>query len=261
MTILEEIIAYKKKEVESCRELIPLHILEKERYFKRETLPLSVSLLNKDKSGIIAEFKKKSPSKGDINMHADVETVTKGYAEAGASGLSVLTDFNYFGGSIEDLQKARNVNSVPILRKEFMIDEYQVVEAKAHGADAILLIAAALDVKKTRQLAYFASSLNLEVVLELHEENELDHLNEFVHIAGVNNRNLKTFQVDLMHSIQLAEKISGDFTKISESGIKDIDDIRKLKEAGYQGFLIGESFMKETAPHVAFKKFVKTLKP
>jgi indole-3-glycerol phosphate synthase len=259
MTILEKIITYKKKEVESCREVIPVHVLEKEKYFERETLSLSNSLLNEEKSGIIAEFKKKSPSKGDINMQAGVEKVTKGYAEAGASGLSVLTDYNFFGGSIEDLRKARSVNAIPILRKEFMIDEYQVIEAKAHGADAILLIAAALEVKETRHLAAFASSLNLEVILELHEEKELDHLNEFVHIAGVNNRNLKTFEVDLLHSVQLAEKIPDDFVKISESGINGIEDIRKLKEAGFQGFLIGESFMKETVPHEAFRKFVKTL--
>jgi indole-3-glycerol phosphate synthase len=261
MSILEEIIAYKKKEVESCKELISSAMLEKEIYFERNTLSLCTFLSNKNKTGIIAEFKKKSPSKGDINIQAAVEIVTKGYADAGASGLSVLTDFNYFGGSIEDLRKAREVNEIPILRKEFIIDTYQILEAKAHGADAILLIAAALKTEETKHLASFARSLNLEVLLELHDADELDYLNEFVNVVGVNNRNLKTFKVDIMHSVQLADKIPGNFLKISESGIKTAGDIQKLKDAGFTGFLIGESFMKETEPHKAFHEFVNLLKP
>ena len=172
MTILDEIIEYKKKEVQSCKELTSVHDLEKMELFGRSTLSLKDSILNPDKTGIIAEFKRKSPSKGTINDTVKVEEVTSNYSAAGASGLSILTDFNFFGGTIEDLVAARKTNHIPVLRKEFIIDSYQIIEAKAFGADAILLIAAILNAKEIKELYKTANNLGLEVLLEIHSEKE-----------------------------------------------------------------------------------------
>ncbi len=260
MSIIETITATKKKEIGSCKDLFPLENLKKSKFYKRKTFSLKEFLLNPDKTGIIAEFKRKSPSKGIINDRARVEKVTTGYAKAGASALSVLTDFNFFGGSADDLLKARNANQIPILRKEFIIDEYQVHEAKAIGADAILLIAAILTKIQTKKLAYLAHDLDLQVVMEFHNEPELDRLNEHIDIAGVNNRNLKTFEVSLQHSADLATKIPDNYLKISESGISTPDDIFFLRKQGFKGFLIGENFMKTNDPELAFASFVEALR-
>ena len=230
-----------------------------EKYFDRNTLPLTEYIKAKDKTGIIAEFKRKSPSKGMINGSARIEEVTKGYSQSGASALSVLTDYNFFGGSVDDLMKAREVNQIPVLRKEFIIDEYQVYEAKAVGADAVLLIAAILTPEETKKLAKKANELNLQVLLELYDDEELKRINDFVHVVGVNNRNLKTFEVNLQHSVQLAKKIPSGFTKISESGISTPQDILFLREHGFEGFLIGENFMKTPCPEKAFHDFVESL--
>ncbi|MBN1949909.1 MAG: indole-3-glycerol phosphate synthase TrpC [Bacteroidales bacterium] len=260
MSILETIVKHKKKEVESCKELIPISKLKNMPLFGRKTYSLRESLVDPGRSGIIAEFKRRSPSKGIINDGVKVEKVTRGYAAAGASGLSVLTDFNFFGGSVDDLQKARAVNDIPILRKEFIIDPYQVYEAKAIGADAILLIAAILTKKEASDLALLARDLDLQVLMELHDLSELEILNEHLDIVGVNNRNLNNFEVSLENSVRLAKQIPDHFLKISESGIRTTSDIAYLKQYGFQGFLIGENFMRETDPAAALAAFTNPLK-
>jgi indole-3-glycerol phosphate synthase len=258
MNILEKIIARKSKEVAARKSDVPEQELEKGRYFSRQTLSLRKRLLNDKHTGIIAEYKRRSPSKGIINDRDSVEAVTMAYTAYGASGISILTDLEFFGGSLDDLINARD-NGIPLLRKDFMIDEYQITEAKAYGADVILLIAACLSPLRVKQLAQKAKGLGLEVLLELHDESELDHICELVDLVGVNNRNLKTFEVDLEHSTRLAEKIGIDFVKVAESGINDVNNIRYLKAHGFQGFLIGEYFMKQKSPMEAFKNFSYSL--
>lgn len=257
MDILKKIIAHKKKELAEAVKNTPVEKLRESLLFNREVLPLSDFIIDPSKTGIIAEFKRKSPSKGIINREPDIEKVAEGYCRYGASGISVLTDNEFFGGSNSDLSLARKVSKVPILRKDFIIDEYQIVEARSIGADAILLIAAALDKNRILQLARFARSINLQVLLELHNITEIDTVNEFVNIVGVNNRDLSTFRVDTNISIAMAEKIPQQFVKISESGITSPDVIRKLKEAGYNGFLIGGAFMESEDPVTAFSEFTK----
>lgn len=258
MNILKQIIENKRKEVEQRKKEVDVKALATERFFTRETLSLKKFLLDPEKTGIIAEYKRKSPSKGIINDHDSVESVTKMYAAYGASGISVLTDSNFFGGSLDDLIAARN-NDLPLLRKDFVIDEYQIAEAKAYGADVVLLIAACLSPKEVKQLARAAKKIEMEVLLELHDESELSCICDEVDLVGVNNRNLKNFEVDLEHSIQMADKIGNDFIKIAESGINDVSNIRYLKQHGFKGFLIGEYFMKQDDPGKAFKEFTKLL--
>lgn len=259
MTILEEIINYKYSEVIENMSLYPVKLLERSPYFGSECISLKKYLLREDKSGIIAEFKRKSPSKGMINQYADIEQVTIGYMQAGASALSILTDKKYFGGCNEELTEARKLNYCPILRKDFIVDEYQIVEAKSIGADAILLIAAALEKDKLKSLAKFAKTFGLEVLMEVHNEKEIDKANESVDIIGVNNRNLNDFTVDINTSVELSEKIPEGFVKISESGISSPEAIKKLKTVGFQGFLIGELFMKTSRPEKACLDFIRKL--
>lgn len=259
MNILDEIIAYKKTEVKERRDDVPFRKLEQSDYFVREVLRLTDFLADKAKTSIIAEFKKRSPSRGIINENVTPEEVARGYEEAGASGISVLTDLQFFGGSSEDLISARNVTSVPLLRKDFIVDEYQVVESRAIGADVILLIAACLPGQQLKNLARTAKSLELQVIMEIHRLSELSLINEFVDIVGVNNRNLETFKTDVNTSAELIRHIPSGFFKISESGIDHTEDIKRLKGSGYNGFLIGELFMKEKDPVKAFIEFVKEL--
>ena len=259
MNILEKIIAHKKTEIEKARLLVPAEVLQQSKFFTRKTFSLKEFLLDETKTGIIAEFKRRSPSKGIINDVADVTAVTNAYTANGASCLSVLTDEYFFGGSNADLQSAR-INNIPILRKDFIIDEYQLMEARAIGADVILLIAACLTAERTKELASFARQLQLEVLLEIHNEEELGHICDEVELVGVNNRNLKTFTVDINRSIELGKQIPGDKLKIAESGIDHIDTINIFKEAGFKGFLMGERFMKEKDPGIAFSEFVEGLK-
>ncbi|MES2619607.1 MAG: indole-3-glycerol phosphate synthase TrpC [Bacteroidota bacterium] len=259
MNYLDEIIAHKRKEVAEAKSLVAVQELEKSHYFNRETISLKAALLKKNSTGIIAEFKRKSPSKGIINQSAEVKQTTTGYINAGASALSVLTDTNYFGGSKKDLTEARQFNSCPILRKDFTIDEYQIIEAKSIGADVILLIAAVLSKEEIKSLTAVAVSLGLEVLLEIHEAEELDKADVSQHLIGINNRNLKTFEVNLKHSIALAEKLPADVVKIAESGISKPENILLLKQHGFNGFLIGENFMKEAQPEIACKKFIESL--
>jgi indole-3-glycerol phosphate synthase len=259
MNILDQIIQQKRSEVEDRKKKVSISELEKGVYFDRATLSLKESLEKRNSTGIIAEFKRRSPSKGVINDKADIIDVTTAYFESGASALSVLTDKNFFGGSDEDLVEAR-INQIPILRKDFIINEYQVTEAKSIGADVILLIAACLSPKEVKRLATFAKSLGLEVLLELHDERELEHICDETELIGINNRNLKTFEVNIEQSLIMGQKIPGDKIKIAESGISSVDDIMMFKENGFKGFLIGELFMKEADPTIAFAEFVNALR-
>ena len=258
MNILDKIIEHKKAEVAERKAKKTVRELEKQAFFSRPVLSLKQFILDKSRNGIIAEFKRRSPSKGIINNTADVLAVTTAYANNGASCLSVLTDEFFFGGSEDDLVKAR-VNPVPVLRKDFMIDEYQVTEARAMGADVILLIAACLTPAQVKQLAGFAKQLGLEVLLELHAEAELEHICDATGIIGINNRDLKTFSVDIERSLRMAEMIPGGKIKIAESGISSVADIRIFKDNGFSGFLVGENFMKEADPGAAFAKFAREL--
>ncbi len=261
MNILEKIISDKYREVAERKSLIPVKLLEQSIFFDGKVVSMKKYVTDPEKSGIIAEFKRKSPSKGLINGAASVEQVSIGYMQAGASALSVLTDQEYFGGSSEDLKVARKFNFCPILRKDFVVDEYQIIEAKSIGADCVLLIAAALEPEKLKSLAYFAKSLGLEVLLEVHDGEELEKsLNDGVDLVGVNNRNLKTFDVSIDTSLELVSAIPSSFVKISESGISDPKTLIELKKAGFDGFLIGENFMKSSRPEQAAYNFIKEFK-
>jgi indole-3-glycerol phosphate synthase len=258
MNILDTIIEYKRTEVARRKEAVATSTLEKSAIFWRVPLSLKASLTDAASTGIIAEFKRRSPSKGVINAQASVVKVTTDYTAGGAACLSVLTDEHFFGGSDTDLLEAR-VNEIPILRKEFIIDEYQILEARAIGADVILLIAACLTPAEVRRLAVFARGLGLEVLLEIHNEEELGHICEETGLVGVNNRDLKTFTVDIERSIRLSRRIPAGKILIAESGISKVETILQMKEAGFSGFLIGESFMKAEDPGAAFQRFVREL--
>jgi indole-3-glycerol phosphate synthase len=267
MNILDQIIAHKKKEVSDNRGFYPVKLLEQSIFFSSPTVSLRKYIQREDKTGIIAEFKRKSPSRGIINPYASVERTTIGYMQAGASALSVLTDKHFFGGSNEDLKTVRKYNFCPVLRKDFTVDEYQIIEAKSIGADAILLIAAVLDPSETKKLTAFAHSLGLEVLLEVHDEQELKaNLDSDADLVGVNNRNLKTLEVSIETSKRLADIIPDGVTGVSESGISSPDTIIELRKYGYQGFLIGENFMRHSRPEEEAKVFMdelrlKSLKP
>lgn len=258
MNILETIIAHKKIEVEKRRSAVPITELEQQEFFSRKTLSLKQFLLDETRTGIIAEFKRRSPSKGTINDTAAVTEVTAAYAKYGASCLSVLTDHDFFGGTANDLKQAR-INAVPILRKDFIIDAYQVLETKAMGADVLLLIAACLTPGKVKELASLAKEIQVEVLLEIHNEEELQHICAEISLIGINNRDLKTFRVDINRSVELSKKIPADKIIITESGISDVETIKRLKQQGFKGFLIGENFMKEKDPGEAFRNFVEKL--
>lgn len=266
MNILDKITTDKRKEVELRKGLIPTRQLEQSVLFSR--LPAAqagkqnslAEALRKSTTGIIAEHKRRSPSKSVINNGLNVQDVARGYEQAGVCGMSVLTDGKYFGGSLDDLLTARAAATFPLLRKEFIIDEYQILEAKAYGADVILLIAAILSRKQIKAFSELAKSLHLDVLLEVHNLEELEKsLMPSLDMLGVNNRNLKTFEVSLDISKTLAEKIPADFVKVSESGISNIEAIKELRTFGYQGFLIGENFMKTDDPGQSASEFIKDL--
>jgi indole-3-glycerol phosphate synthase len=259
MNTLDKIIIQKRKEVALQKLTIKPGALENGTGFDRTPLSLKDSLLKHGSSGIIAEFKRQSPSKGVINGNVRVEDVTIGYTAAGAAGLSILTDKTFFGGSPVDLIAARNINQIPILRKDFIVDEYQILEARAMGADVILLIAASLTFEEIKKFAKYAKSLKLEILFEIHAQEELDKIVDEIDLVGINNRNLKDFKVDLEHSLKLASKLPDKFVKVSESGIDSTDTIKMLKQHGFQGFLIGENFMKTTDPGKACKEFIQQL--
>ncbi len=259
MTILDKITTYKRKEIAVKKEAIPIRLLEKFPLFSKETKSLAEAL-RISTTGIIAEHKRRSPSKSVINANVLLDEVVLGYENAGASGISVLTDTNFFGGSLDDLVLAEKTVSIPILRKEFIVDPYQIYEAKAYGSDAILLIAAYLSAEELKQFSHLAKSLKLDVLLEVHNAEELQKsVVPNVAMIGVNNRNLKTFEVNIDISKSLSEEIPKDFVKISESGISTVETIKELKSFGFEGFLIGENFMKTENPGESAKQFIHKL--
>lgn len=257
MTILDKIVAKKKQEVAEAKAKVTAADLEQYPLFSRACYSLRDSILDPKRTGIIAEYKRASPSKGLINGTSSVKEVVKGYQNAGASAVSVLTDPDFFQGSLTDLTAAREALSIPLLRKEFIVDSYQITEAKAYGADIILLIAACLTAEEIKTLSAYAQSLGLNVLLEVHNEEELQRsLFDTIDAIGVNNRNLKDFSVSLEHSYDLVNKIPDRYIKVSESGIADPVTIRDLKSRGFHSFLIGENFMKTSDPAQAIIDFV-----
>ena len=257
--ILQEIIENKKEEIARRKEVFSIDLLESNcEEFDRKSLSMSNSI-RESQSGIISEFKRRSPSKGWINEKADLLQITKDYQLNGASALSILTDNKYFGGKLEDIKAVRDSINIPILRKEFIIDEYQLFQAKLIGADAVLLIAAALEKKRFMELSDMAHQLGMEVLLEIHSEKEMEYIDDKVEMIGVNNRNLGTFVTDVKNSVAMVEKLTKDRVLISESGISSPSTIKMLKEKGFNGFLIGECFMREVNPGDAFAKFIKEL--
>lgn len=260
MNILDTIIAQKRMEVADRKSHTSIQDLQSQPLYMRKTLSLREHLTHPALSGIIAEHKRQSPSKGIINGKVKVAEVVTGYQAAGASACSILTDQPFFGGTPEDIIQVRPLLQIPILRKDFMIDTYQIEEAKAMGADAILLIAACLDSGEIKELSTYAHHLGLEVLLEVHDAEELvGNLFPTIDVVGVNNRNLKTFNVSIQTSIEVGKHIPDSFIKISESGIDDAATIRLLKSHGFQGFLIGESFMKQEHPGKALQQMIQTL--
>ncbi|WP_449387845.1 indole-3-glycerol phosphate synthase TrpC [Chryseobacterium lineare] len=257
MNILDKIIRRKKEEVTFLKSKISLEQLKDSEFFGRKSFSLKQTL--KSKSGIIAEFKRKSPSKGIINDKVSPVEVVSAYENFGASGISVLTDRDFFGGSFEDILNVRNHINIPILRKDFMIDEYQFYEAKAIGADVILLIAACLSPQQVQEFTELSHELGLEVLLEIHSEEELKHINKHIDFVGINNRNLKDFKVDLQHSIDLKNQLPSDIFSVAESGIYNEEDFRFLKEKGFNGFLMGEYFMKDKNPGNKFSEFISNV--
>ena len=258
MNILQRIVKSIQKDLVFKKEIIPTQSLESSALFDRQTISLRKSIL--DSEGVIAEHKRRSPSKPEINFGLSIVEVAQGYAAAGASGMSVLTNNQYFGGSLEDLQLARQACSIPLLRKEFIVDEYQVLEAKANGADAILLIAACLEQHQIKTLSELAKQLGLEVLLEVHNAHELaQSLMPSLDMIGVNNRDLTSFEVNLETSMSLVDHIPSAFVKLSESGLSSVADVIHLRDCGYDGFLMGEHFMKTENPGRSAKKFIQSL--
>lgn len=259
MNILQTIVHRKKEEIALAKSKVKESTLEQSELFDRSCFSFSANIIKSELSGIIAEFKRKSPSKPTINLHADVTKVTTGYCSAGASALSVLTDVDFFGGSNEDLKKARTANQIPILRKDFVIDPYQIIEAKSLGADAILLIAEILTKSEIDELSKVAVDLGLEVLMEIHTSDQISKYHERINNIGVNNRNLKTFTTDIRYSMDIFPQLPSDTIKISESGLDDAATVASLKRFGFDGFLIGESFMKTEDPGKACADFIQKM--
>lgn len=261
-TILDTIIAAKRKEIAKFKPMSSIERFEQQGFFWQiANRSLVQSLLADNSTGIIAEFKRKSPSKGWFKpKELEVEPVVVTYNHRGAAGISVLTDEEFFGGDLDDLIQTKVLTDIPVLRKDFIVDVWQVAEAKAFGADVILLIAACLSPNEVKTIATYAKSIGLEVLLEIHNEEELDHICDEVDMVGVNNRNLKTFEVNIDTSLRLINKMPTTKPAIAESGITDVETIVTLRNAGFKGFLIGETFMKQPDPTIAFADFVTQLK-
>ena len=260
MSILDQIAAAKKREVEKRKSHFPVSILEKSEFFQEKTRSLKGHLLSPDLFGIISEFKRKSPSAGIINESAVARETGIKYSEAGISAISVLTDTEFFGGSLNDLTEIRKSVNSPVLRKDFIIDEYQIIEARSIGADAILLIAEILTVKKLAELHRFADSLGLEVLVEIHDEKNISHIPDEAKIVGINSRNLASFSVDPEHLTKIIDKLPGNVVKVAESGIKSVRDYINLKNSGFDGFLIGEYFMRTPDPGETCKFFIDVIR-
>ncbi len=256
MNILHTIVQRKKEEIELAKAKVKESTLVQSEIFDRKCFSLSDYILKSELSGIIAEFKRKSPSKPAINLHADVVEATTGYVSAGASALSVLTDVDFFGGNDNDLKQARSVNQIPILRKDFVIDPYQILEAKSLGADAILLIAEILTKNEIDNLSKVAVDCGMEILMEIHTADQITKYHERIKNIGVNNRNLKTFTTDIRYSMDIFPQLPADTIKISESGLDDAATVASLKRFGFDGFLIGECFMKTEDPGKACAEFI-----
>lgn len=253
--ILEEIIAHKQLEIELQKKAISADLLINNCNEPMPRISMRASLAASP-YGIIAEFKRRSPSKGWIKEDAQATLIPSAYEAAGASALSILTDEKFFGGTLKDIREARPRVQLPILRKDFIIDEYQLYQARIVGADAVLLIAAALTQEQCKALTAKAHELELEVLLEIHSEEELEYVNENIDMVGVNNRNLGTFHTDVENSFRLAEKLPKDMLLVSESGISHTETVKRLRAAGFRGFLIGENFMRMPEPGEALKEFI-----
>lgn len=261
MHILDKIVLHKTAEVAESKKKKSISILEKSEYFNRNCIPFASTLGSDNQYGFIAEFKRKSPSKKNINLTADLSIVTQGYADAGAGAISILTDEHFFGGHNNFLTETRNLlKSTPLLRKEFIVDEYQIIEAKSIGADIILLIAEILSKEQIEHFSKLARSLDLEVLLELHSQDQLYKYSEHVSMVGVNNRDLSTFEVDYNRSKNLYDSLPSEVPKIAESGLSDIDTVVMLYNYGFNGFLIGEQFMKNENPAEECKKMIDEFK-
>ena len=260
MGILQRIMECKKKEIQTRLMEFPINVLKQKKQFNIPKKSLATILKNNVSTGIIAEFKRKSPSKGIIHNNPNLAEITQSYFNNHAAGISILTDEQFFGGTLLDLEQTAQL-SIPVLRKDFMIDAYQIYEAKAYGASVVLLIAACLDNEKIIELARIAKDIDLEVLLEIHQESELLAINEWVDIIGINNRNLDSLELDIQTSINLYPQLQK-YNKpiISESGIHNLDTLKKLKKIGFNGFLIGENFMKQEDPAQAFADFVENFK-
>jgi indole-3-glycerol phosphate synthase len=257
--ILDRIVVDIKEKVETAKRKVPVKQLQSSPLFDRECFSMKKAILAEGASGVIAEFKRRSPSKGVINGEADVKTVVSGYQEAGASCVSILTNSTFFGGCNEYLTAARSVLTIPILRKEFIVDEYQIIEAKSIGADFILLIAEILTKKEVKQFTTLAHSLGLEVLLELHGEDQVHKIIPELDAVGINNRNLKNFEVDIDRSISMAKKLPANTIKIAESGLSDPAVAIRMRESGFLGFLVGEQFMKQDVPEIGCREFISQL--
>ena len=257
--ILDEIVAFKRMEVGASKTKASLDELQGSRYYTRHCASLVAALTEAKSSGIISEFKRKSPSKGWIHAQADVSQIVKAYDLAGVAGISCLTDNNFFGGSKADFEAARHSTKKPILRKEFIIDSYQIHESKAMGADVILLIASILKAEEIKEYTDLAHELGMEVLLELHDKKELERIYDKADLIGVNNRNLKTFHVSIEHSLSMKKDLPNSSVLVSESGLNEVEKVQELYEKGYRGFLMGEYFMKDDAPGKTAKEFISKL--
>jgi indole-3-glycerol phosphate synthase len=257
MSILNKIIADKRREVDELKQLIPLKELEQTTFFEKPSLSMRSYLKDGSRTGIIAEFKRKSPSKGYINQFAKIKDIVTKYEKFGASGISVLTDLKYFGGINNDLTEARKSCNIPVLRKDFIIDEYQIFEAKSIGADCILLIASVLEKNTINYFTKIAHSLKLEILFEIHDKDEIKKINPDIDIIGINNRNLNSFEVNIDNSVQISKYLPRDCIKISESGLNNPEHLILLRNEGFDGFLIGENFMRTSDPGMEFKAFVE----
>ncbi|MCZ4696112.1 indole-3-glycerol phosphate synthase TrpC [Ancylomarina euxinus] len=257
--ILRTIIEQKHKEVELLQSQYSINDLKQAQLFSRTCYSAKAAITTDNSSGIISEFKRRSPKKGPINPDVDIKTVVQAYQKANVSVVSVLSDTHFFGAHNDDFMKAREYLNLPLLRKDFLVDPYQIYQSKAMGADLILLIAAILTPKEVEKMSRIAKDLGLEILLEIHDESELKHINPLIDLVGINNRNLKDFSVDLNHSIRLSKQIPDRFVKVAESGIKGEDDIQFLKTNGFQAFLIGEYFMKQGDPGKACSELIQNI--
>jgi indole-3-glycerol phosphate synthase len=260
MNILERIVAYKRKEVEEQKSLVPVRELEKSIFLRRQTLSLKTSLRREDLFGIIAEFKRKSPSKGVMNRNSSPAAVCSNYIRSGCSAVSVLTDSKFFGGSTDDLTAVRSNIESPILRKDFIVDEYQIIEARSIGADAILLIAGLHSAEKLKQLFKFARSLELEILVEVHDEKNISAIPNDARLIGINCRNLASLRVDPESHTRMIKHLPRDVVKVAESGIRNVPDYINLKQKGFDAFLIGELFMNTPDPDISCDNFISQLK-